>query len=191
MIIGLSGYARSGKDSVADVLATEFGFQKIAFADKLRECLYELNPVILWDQNETKVYEAILDYMPLKWIIDTYGWDGYKDTGWNKHIRIMLQRMGTDVGRNILGGDIWRDATLRVMDLTKDYVVTDCRFQNEAYMVAREGGKVWRVNRPGVGPANDHISEVGLDDYPFDTIIPNDGDLTYLAKTVRLALVNQ
>ena len=39
-IVGLSGYARSGKDEAAKVLVEEFGFTRVAFADKLREVLY-------------------------------------------------------------------------------------------------------------------------------------------------------
>ena len=33
-IIGLSGYARSGKDEAAKVLVEELGFPRVAFADK-------------------------------------------------------------------------------------------------------------------------------------------------------------
>ena len=46
MIIGLSGYAQSGKDTVAKVLIEEYGFTRIAFADKIREFLYDLNPQV-------------------------------------------------------------------------------------------------------------------------------------------------
>ena len=46
MIIGLSGYARSGKDAVAQVLVSEFGFKRVAFADPIRDLLYEMDPKI-------------------------------------------------------------------------------------------------------------------------------------------------
>ena len=45
-IIGLSGFARSGKDEAAKVLVEEFGFKRVGFADKLREVLYALNPLV-------------------------------------------------------------------------------------------------------------------------------------------------
>jgi dephospho-CoA kinase len=45
-LIGLSGYARSGKDEAAKVLIEEFGFKRIAFADKLRDFLYALDPIV-------------------------------------------------------------------------------------------------------------------------------------------------
>lgn len=184
MIIGVSGYARSGKDTVADILVEELGFIKISWADKLRECLYTLNPIILWDKNVEKVYPNILDYMPLKWIIDTYGWDGYKETGWYPHIRILLQRFGTEVGREIINDNIWVELGLKNLDTDKNYVIPDTRFVNEAYAIQDYKGKLFRVNRNGVLPVNDHISEIGLDNHKFDIIINNNGSIEDLREKV-------
>ena len=36
MIIGLSGYAQSGKDEVAKVLVEDYGYKRVAFADKIK-----------------------------------------------------------------------------------------------------------------------------------------------------------
>ena len=46
MIIGLTGYAQSGKDSVADILVKNYGYTRIAFADPIRKLLYETNPAV-------------------------------------------------------------------------------------------------------------------------------------------------
>ncbi|MBS3113124.1 hypothetical protein J4418_03510 [Candidatus Woesearchaeota archaeon] len=43
MIIGLTGYARAGKDFVADFLVQNYGFTKYVFSDILSEMLKELN----------------------------------------------------------------------------------------------------------------------------------------------------
>jgi len=181
MIIGISGYARTGKDSVADILVGSFGFERLAFADKLRECVYALNPIVAFEWDLVRpIY--------LNEVIDLYGWDGVKSTRYAPEVRRLLQRFGTEVGRNILGQNVWVDATFAVTDVTKNYIVTDCRFRNEAMGILRKGGKMWRINRPGVGPVNDHISETGLDDFSFDAVIDNDGDLTDLQETVRLLL---
>ena len=45
-VIGLTGYAGSGKDTLANILVEEYGFTRIAFADKTKEFLYDLNPGI-------------------------------------------------------------------------------------------------------------------------------------------------
>lgn len=176
MIIGLAGYARSGKDSAADTLES-IGFRRIAFADKLREFVYALNPRVTYpDTNVTR---------PLKDIIDTYGWANYKETKWADGVREQLQFIGTDCVRNILGHDTWVNATFNAIDFSKDYVITDVRFPNEAEGIREKGGLVYRVLREGVGPANSHYSEVALDDFPFDDIILNYGTLSEFHQSVR------
>ena len=44
MIIGLSGKAGSGKDTIADYLVTNYGYTKFALADAVREAVFILNP---------------------------------------------------------------------------------------------------------------------------------------------------
>lgn len=174
MIVGLSGYARVGKDTVADILVKEFGFKKVAFADKLREFLYTLDPVVLWDPNVEPI-PYIPSYMPLRWIIDEHGWDGYKDTGWALHIRQYLQRLGTECGRELIDDNIWVNAAFGEGN-GQDIVIPDTRFFNEATAIKARKGVVFRVERPGVGPINNHPSETALDRWNFDGIIHNDRD---------------
>lgn len=170
MIVGVSGYARSGKDTVAKILVQDHGFQQTAFADPLRDCLLALNPLIQYK----------LDYLRLREGVEWYGWERLKEV--SPDVRPLLQRMGTDVGRNILGPDTWIDVTLNKMQQPgrpenrgQSWVISDCRFLNEATAIDNAGGVVIRVHRPGFGPANDHISEVALDDYAFDQHIINNG----------------
>jgi dephospho-CoA kinase len=59
MIIGLSGYARSGKDTVAELLCLNYGFRRISFADPMREAILILNPKI---DSITHVAHYVEDY---------------------------------------------------------------------------------------------------------------------------------
>jgi hypothetical protein len=177
-VVGVNGYARTGKDTVAAILVEQYGFQRLAFADKLREAAYELNPIVFMDQGWQSGAVYLQD------VIDEYGWDGYKETLHGPEIRRILQRMGTEVGRNILGENIWVLAVLNNLENNGKYVFTDCRFENEAEAVTNLWGQVWRIDRPGVGPANDHISEIGLDDWNFDVRINNAGSIEDLAEKV-------
>jgi len=63
-------------------------------------------------------------------------------------------------------------------------VVSDARFINEFEAVRSRGGEIWRINRPGVGPANDHASEMEAVGYNFDLTINNDTTLGELRITV-------
>lgn len=180
MIIALSGYGGAGKDSVADVLVEEYGFKRYAWADTLRLAAAALNPIVAVDP-----YGAVIHY---NHAIEEVGYNEAKFK--YPEVRILLQRLGTEVGRELIGDNVWVDATLariaRECDPFDDVVITDTRFKNEAAVVKeRQYSYVVRVNRPGVGPAGDHPSEVDLDDYPFDRVIDNDGTLDELAETVK------
>jgi hypothetical protein len=59
------------------------------------------------------------------------------------------------------------------------------RFKNEAARIKNLGGQIWRINRVNVGPANDHISEIDLDDWGFDGVITNNSDMPNLIKQIR------
>lgn len=178
-IIALSGFARSGKDEVSNILVKEFGFTKVAFADKLRDVAYQLNPIVaanFWDDY----------YIYLQEVIDEYGWDGYKETEFGDEIRRLLQRLGTEAGRQTLWDSIWIDAALTGHDEDAKIVISDARFINEFEAIISRGGYVWRVDRPGVGPANDHKSETEAVGYEkFSMQIYNDGDLEDLRKVVK------
>lgn len=171
-IIGLSGYAQSGKDTAADALK-ELGYERVAFADVLRSAIYALNPLMP-------------DGRRLQDVIDEMGWDSAKVNF--TEVRTLLQKMGTEVGRNLLGENIWVDTALNGLDESGKYVVTDCRFPNEADAIISRGGRVIRIARPDVVKANNHPSETSLDNYDFDAVWLNDGTLEHFQKKVtRLA----
>jgi hypothetical protein len=182
-IIGLSGYARCGKDSTAAVLVKEFGFKRVAFADKLREVLLALDPIVA--PSKELYFTHSKTVVNLSEVIDVYGWSGYKETDFGPEIRRLLQRLGTEAGRQTLWDSIWVDAALTRHDEDAKLVVTDCRFPNEAEAVTSRGGVMWRIMRQGVGPANTHASETSLDDWDFDAYVHNDGTLADLAGSVK------
>lgn len=186
-IIGLSGYARSGKDTVAEILVQQHGFERRAFADPLYEGLRLLNPIVGY-VDERAPAGAQPDYHRLADLVEWHGWEALKSKV--PDLRPLLQRLGTEVGRNLLGQNIWVEAATRNLNPEGKYVFTDCRFENEAAAVLARDGLVVRVRRPGYGPANNHISETGMDDWPFDVVIDNDRDLEHLADEVAGVLLS-
>jgi len=168
LLVGMSGYARSGKDTAAAALSA-LGFERRAFADALKTSLYRLSPLVP-DGDE---------YSRLSTVVDAEGWERAKS---RTEVRALLQRLGTQAGRMVLGDDIWVDTALR--DLPERTVFTDARFQNEADAIRSRHGIVIRIERPGVGPVNDHPSETGLEGYPFDAMVQNDGTVDELHAKV-------
>ncbi len=177
MIIGLAGYARVGKDTLADLLVEKHGFEKRSFAQPMREALYALNPMVIGDGHGHT--------LPLQAVIDIYGWDNYKESVYGPEIRGLMQRFGTEVARKQWGEDFWIKQALAV-DLDKDIVFSDVRFENEAHAIRRAGGIVIRLKRDDISPANEHESENRVDRIDPDMIIENRTPLQALSDVIEL-----
>lgn len=177
--IGLHGFAGAGKDEVAKILA-EYGYERKAFADVLREALYVLNPIVTWDS-----YSRAFRVQD---IVDEVGWEDAKRNF--DEIRRMLQVLGTEVGRQMIDQNVWVDSVFKTLDPDKKYVFTDVRFKNEHQAIDSRLGTLIKIDRPGVGPVNNHPSDQGLPDQWFDVIINNDGSLKDLHTKVRDVLAH-
>lgn len=112
-------------------------------------------------------------------------------------VRELLQKLGTEAMRNGLHTNVWVNALMadyKPIKLSQDnpsyWLVTDTRFPNEAQAITERGGILLRVERPGTS-TGDHPSETALDDYPFEHVIMNDGDLNDLINKVRDFLTAQ
>lgn len=112
-------------------------------------------------------------------------------------VREFLQKLGTDGLRDGLHTNVWVNALFAdYTPVHTDHVeggfeypywiITDCRFKNEAQAVKARGGVVIRINRPGVEAVNAHPSETGLDNWSFDFTIHNDGDISNLLERVHV-----
>lgn len=159
-IIGISGYAGVGKDTLGRVLVDHDGRERFAFADVMREGLYALNPLIGTSEEG--------DEYRLQTIIDEVGWDTAKRL--YPEIRTLQERFGTEAGRDIHGQDVWVDLAMSKLDRDKRYVITDVRFPNELKAVHEAGGQVWRINRDGVDAGGTHPSRTALDLADFDRV---------------------
>ena len=161
-IIGLTGHARSGKDTIAQQFVKNDGYERVGFADALKSILYSLNPRIELFNDD------FIGHWHIKNIVDGRGWDEAKK---EPEIRQLLQRLGTEGGRVALGEDIWVK-TLFNSPHGARIVIPDVRFENEANEIRRRGGIVVQIMRPGVGPVNNHASD--KIDFEADYVLMND-----------------
>lgn len=167
MIIAISGKYQSGKDTLARYLLEALpGFAPKMFAEKL------------------KLVVSILTGVPVAEMSTTDGKQRYLRE-WGMTVGEMLQRIGTDGVRNRVHRDAWVLATFAYYTPASNWIITDCRFPNEADAVKSRGGIIVRVNRTARelgGRDPKHESETALDAYQgFDFIFQNDGTLESLA----------
>lgn len=135
-IIGITGYAQHGKDSIAEVLVKEYGYQRAALADVMKRAMMTINPFVQEDGGVRR--------------LTTY--TSWEDAKKNPEVRRLLQVFGTEVGRRLLGEDVWISALAKsVPGIYNDHgpkvVIPDIRFINEGHWVYRTRGEVWRVKR--------------------------------------------
>jgi len=170
-VVGVCGWAQSGKDTVAGALVEDFGYSKASFADTLRDIVSVLNPII----SDTGVRYA----------------DSVRDIGYEETKRVypesrrVLQVLGTEGVREFLDEEAWPlSLYLKIQDGAK-VVIPDVRFENEIDFVRYCGGKVWWVSRPEVSaPPFAHATENSISPDHTDNIITNDGTVIDIARKV-------
>lgn len=166
-IIGLTGFAGSGKDTVADILVAEHGYVKMAFADPLREMLLILNPHVGTPKTLAQLVEA-------------HGWRWVKNRF--PEVRRLMQVFGTDIVRNKIDQNFWVNTLAKRIEGVERVVIADVRFPDEANLIRSREGGIWRVERSGLIRLN-HVSE-NIDLIPTDVVINNDSDMSELSKKI-------
>jgi hypothetical protein len=190
-VLGLMGVKRSGKDAFADSVlqyASELGLSasRIAFADPLREIAYQLNPIV---GTKTKRIQGDFFSVSVRYVelIDEVGYDKAKE---NPEVRRLLQYLGTEAIRGVLGDSTWVDHLMESVDNTSAdiVVVTDLRFPNEYdALTGMDRSTIVRVDRPGLEVTGDsHESENAWLDLIPDVIVTNDSTLVDLENAAKV-----
>ena len=149
MFIALCGFARSGKDTLADYLVERHEFTKRAYADPLRDLLYRSNLTVVSESGRT--HESLCA------LVDSVGWEGVKSSTYGTSARRLMQTVGTEGVRGVLGDDVW--SNLLLQDLPDRLVVPDMRFDIEYNKMREHGAIVVKLQRDGIVSANAHRSE--------------------------------
>ena len=166
-LIGITGLARSGKDTVAKHLWTRYWFTRIALADPLKlaaQQAFGLTQAQLGDE--------------LKDVIIPY---------WGIAPRQMYQQVG-DSFKEKFGEDFWVKRwrlSYNVFRNTDHVVVPDVRFDNEVNEIRSLNGVLIRVVRGSglEGAAGQHKSEAGIT-LPVNYTIDNLGSVSDLHAEV-------
>lgn len=189
-LIGLTGLAGSGKDTVAALLFM-LGYQRYAFGDEVRR---EVADII--ERAQLKAAANFPLGIPEEWRLSSFDVLMYSSIEeiWEKptpgYMRQILQRHGSEY-RRAQDPDYWVKQFSERYDLfhlglgnDARMVVTDVRFLNEADKIHQLGGVVWRITRPGTEQMN-HISEIEQNQIEVDAELVNDGSMLDLAEKVR------
>lgn len=169
VLIGLIGKKQVGKDTVADFLVKHHDYVKYAFAQPLKKAcqiLFLLSEEQL--QNGAEKEKII--------------------TEWQMSPRQILQFVGTDLIRTHFRDDFWIHHFRQWYKTTtsKNVVVSDVRFQNEADAILALGGKLIKIERHNF--CNDpHLSEQ-QEIFGYDYTIKNNESYAVLYDTIMQIL---
>jgi len=194
----ISGKSESGKDTSYELCKNSVGWERVAFADKLKETvadLYNFSHEQMYGDLKNTPDPRYPNYIDPKYI-KKYGIFKTKNPDYQPYLtpRRVLQLFGQQ--QRELNPNIWADYVfnVRIPELIakgcRNFVVTDTRFPNEIavgeawaskadYTTERNLVKL-RIERPGVfaKSGKNDISETALDGYlNFDVIAINDGTL--------------
>ncbi|MBT2484760.1 MULTISPECIES: hypothetical protein [unclassified Microbacterium] len=181
-LIGLGGRLRSGKDAFADRLVDKHGYVKLGMSDALHEAMLAIDPIV---EAYGNVYDTEVEFARYSELIAEVG---YVEAKKIPEVRRLLQQLGTEVGRNMIGENVWVQIMARKIDDHRaaghPVVVTGIRFPNEVRMIAQLGGQALWIERPGVhaptaGTAA-HASENSVSADDFHSTLLNDGTLAEL-----------
>lgn len=175
LLIGLTGRKQSGKSTVASVLVSEHGFAECSFAAPIRKFTANLLDLTLSELEAEKEE-------PIHWLDN-------KVTP-----RQIMQRMGTEFGRQMVHPDVWvRHCLNEVTNYARrrvPVVISDVRFENESRAIRQAGGFIIHVQRSDLGVQTDmHVSETPLPMLFGDRVISNNGTVDDLADAVLNHLV--
>ena len=146
MIIGVTGYKGSGKDTVARYLCENYDFQQVSFAEPMKNVLCY---IFGWNMSQWESLE----------------WKETPNEACYGHTpRHIAQTFGTGWGRDVVHNNLWVDTLARQLHPDGRYVISDVRFDNEAAAVRALGGAVVRVKVRGRVQADGHASEAGVSD---------------------------
>lgn len=172
-LIGISGLAHTGKDTLANFLKEKRKEIVIeSFATPIKEIM-----VNYFGFTREQVYDQRLKEI--------------EDKFWNITPRKLMQLIGTEMFRKNFRYDVWvKVFEKKILNNPNNFfVVADVRFNNEAEMVIRNNGIVIKILRNSDNVVNvSHESEKGIDENLVHIFLDNNGDLNDLKKNANIIL---
>lgn len=161
-LVAFTGLKGSGKDTAASVFV-ERGYEHVKFADSLKEMLRTLLRYRGAPEAEIeRMIEGDLKEEPSPFLS-------------GRSARYAMQTLGTEWGRELMSETFWIDAAEDRLRGKDRVVVSDVRFANEADLIRKREGSLYRIQRGAATPAvaDVHPSETEILTMPVDGVLFN------------------
>lgn len=183
MIIGLVGFIGSGKGTVGDILVTQHGYYRFAFADALKDAVAT---IFTWPRGLLEGDTTA----SRQWREQVDPWWSNK-LGYEVTPRLILQKFGTEACRNGIADNIWITALEKRIAGYEDVVISDVRFPNEVAFIRSVGGIVIRVRR-GEDPIwyNDALSTNTIGINTMEEYNVHESEWAWIGQKIDYTIVN-
>src|ERR1051326_1875785 len=147
MIVALTGYARSGKDTVGSILVEQHGFRRVAFGDVLKAVAEDMDPILDMEPDGDAFSDGAPYRSKVSQLLEAYGsWERVKDNC--PTARQYLVDLGNSLRRHVPGIEV--DAAFAGIEPGENVVNTNVYHPEEIDRIRRMGGYVFRVDRKSV-----------------------------------------
>lgn len=177
-VVGISGFARSGKDTVGEYLVERYGYQRIAFADKVREVAQAFD------------FSIFLDGIGEISMSDIYSDETLANLRKSEEVRANLVFVAQTL-RDVIGQNIWAEPVIQQIRRRpyQRFVITDVRQENEANLLRHNfDTTIISVRRPGVIGA-EPIEASTIPGIVCDYTIDNNGSQEKLHKAIDALMI--
>lgn len=152
----LMGFSDHGKSTVAKHLVDKYGYTEVALAGTLKDVVssaFGVSRDLL--EGDTK---------------ESREWREQDNSFWSSELgvpispRIMLEKVGTELFRNIIDDNFWimsiKQRVMQLIQQGKKVVISDCRFGNERLTFGDLGFAEWEIRRSNLIP--EWVQRVGI-----------------------------
>lgn len=164
IIVGLAGKKGSGKDTVGKYLVDNYGFERIAFADALKDVCkiaFQLDDDSLNDPIGKETVNTFWNVRPRQ-LLQVVG----------EIFRCKLPNMLPEINRV----NIWRNIIQQQIRKMKEdkrksggiplrLVITDVRYDDEIDLILENGGEIWYIEGTETHIVDSHSSENGISEH--------------------------
>jgi dephospho-CoA kinase len=176
-IICIAGFKRTGKDTAANFISENYGYQHVKIARAIKELIKYL---FMLDEEDVEENKEIVN------------------SEWQVTPRYLMQTIGTELFQFKLseymphiGRNFWIIRFIKQLNDNEKYVVSDLRFSHEFTSLKEKYGEkmiVIRINNTIIVQNDTHVSENEFLQIPADYIVDNNSDIESYLNQIKLIL---
>jgi hypothetical protein len=171
-LVAICGYKRSGKDTLAEFIVSNYGHKHVKVAEKLKKITK-----MVFNFSDEQIESDTKEHVDPRWGISPRAAMQFIGT---EMFQYKIQELLPDIQRNL-----WiKGIVEEIENSNSSVVISDLRFVHEYEELKKQNVFVIRVTRPMVVQHDNHPSETEFLKIPADLVVEN-SDIQSMFNTIR------